>query len=264
MRTFLTIALGFLLFSCQKTAKQTTTIDNLEADTVSTIHKDKYPKDIFKVLEAHGGMQAFNQMNTLIFELANPEGAEKHSIDLKNRYSRIETDKFVIGFDGNEAWIDQDSTYFKGDPRFYHNLMFYFYAMPFVLGDDGIQYQEVTPLSFNGVAYPGYQISYEANVGDSPDDNYFIYYDPETFKMKFLGYTVTYFSKEKSTTISLIEYAEWKEEKGFLLPKTLKWRNFENDSVGEVKSERLFELIKIDNSKLDMSLFKKMNIHKDS
>ena len=257
MRTFLTIALGFLLFSCQKTAKQTTTIDNLEADTVSTIDKDKYPKDIFKVLEAHGGMQAFNQMNTLIFELTNPEGAEKHSIDLKNRYSRIETDKFVIGFDGNEVWIDQDSTYFKGDPRFYHNLMFYFYAMPFVLGDDGIQYQEVTPLSFNGVASPGYQISYEANVGDSPDDNYFIYYDPETFKMKFLGYTVTYFSKEKSTKISLIEYAEWQRENGILLPKTLKWRTFDNDSVGEVKSERVFELIKIDSSKLDTALFKK-------
>ena len=257
MRTFLTIALGFLFFSCQKTAKQTTTTDNLEAEVVQIIHTDKYPKAIAKVFQAHGGMEAFRKMHTLIFELVNPEGAEKHSIDLKNRYSRIETDKFVIGFDGEEAWIDQDSTYFQGDPRFYHNLMFYFYAMPFVLGDEGIQYQEVAPLSFNGVAYPGYQISYEANVGDSPDDNYFLYYDPETFEMKFLGYTVTYFSKEKSTKISLIEYAEWQKENGFLLPKTLKWRTFDKDSVGEVKSERIFELIKIDNSKLDTALFKK-------
>ena len=73
-----------------------------------------------------------------------------------------------------------------------------FLTMPFVLADDGINYQDVEPLVFEGKTYPGIQISYESGVGESSEDEYKVYYDPETNKMTWLGYTVTYFSKEKS------------------------------------------------------------------
>ncbi len=214
-----------------------------------------FPEEIASVFEAHGGIRAFDEKNTLVFELSHPEGNEKHTIDLKTRHARIETDKFTLGFDGDKAWIQQDSTYFKGDPRFYHNLMFYFYAMPFVLGDDGISYEKTDTLTVGDQSYPGYKISYGEGVGDSPKDNYFLYYDANSNQMKFLGYTVTFFSKETSEKISLIEYSDWNDVDGLLLPETLKWRTYQEGKVGEVKSERTFVNAKASKEKLSSDMF---------
>lgn len=251
------LALG-VLFSCKETPKEEKEV--IVEEKVEEVVPDRsgdFPKDIAAVFEAHGGIQAFDKQNTLIFELSKPEGNEKHTTDLKTRHARIETNKFALGFDGNEAWIEQDSTYFKGNPRFYHNLMFYFYAMPFVLGDDGISYEKVEDLKVEDKTYPGYKISYGDGVGDSPKDNYFIYYDAASHQMKYLGYTVTFFSKESSEKVSLIEYSDWTDVNGLLLPKTLKWRAYDDGVVGDVKSERAFVNAIASEEKLDTSLFSK-------
>ncbi len=217
-----------------------------------------FPTDITAIFKAHGGIKTFDQMNTLIFEIAKEEGNEKHTTDLKSRHARIETDKFALGFDGKEAWlVQEDSTSFKGNPRFYHNLMFYFYAMPFVLGDDGISYTKTEDLTVGDVTYPGYKITYADGVGDSSKDNYFIYYDATSFKMKYLGYTVTFFSKEISEKISLIEYAAWETVNGLVLPKTLKWMEYKDGKVGDVKSERNFVNASVSEEKKDAALYSK-------
>ena len=52
--------------------------------------------------------------------------------------------------------------------------------MPFVLGDPGIQYSKAKDLKFEGKSYTGFKISYGDNIGDSPDDNYFVYIDKKT------------------------------------------------------------------------------------
>ncbi|PKV50083.1 hypothetical protein ATE84_2132 [Aquimarina sp. MAR_2010_214] len=250
------------IISCKqevKSEKETKILEEQKEEVVPDRSGD-FPEDIAAVFKAHGGINTFDQMNSMIFEIAKPEGNEKHTIDLKTRYARVETDKFVLGFDGKEAWLEQDSTYFKGNPRFYHNLMFYFYAMPFVLGDDGISYQKVDDLEVDGISYTGYKISYGEGIGDSPKDNYFLYYDKGSGKMKFLGYTVTFFSKESSEKIRLVEYTDWNDVNGLQFPKTLKWRAYKDGVVGEVKSEMNFVNANIGKEKVSMSLFKKPNI----
>ncbi|WP_299261037.1 DUF6503 family protein [uncultured Aquimarina sp.] len=255
--TLFTVILG-VLFSCKETLKEEKEIVVEEKVEVITPNRSKdFPTDIAAVLKAHGGIKAFDEQNTLVFELSNPEGNEKHITDLKTRHARIETDKFVLGFDGEEAWIEQDSTYFKGNPRFYHNLMFYFYAMPFVLGDEGISYEKVDDLKVGDASYPGYKISYGEAIGDSPKDNYFLYYEADSYKMKYLGYTVTFFSKESSEKISLIEYTNWSDVNGLLLPETLKWRTYEDGVVGEIKSERNFVNASASTEKMNSSIFSK-------
>ncbi len=268
MKTLITLSLTTIfLISCTrqtKSEKEDTTQTTTKEEIISDRSKD-FPEDIAAVFNAHGGIQKFDQMNTLIFELVKPTGNEKHTTDLKTRYARVETNRFALGFDGNEAWLQQeDSTSFKGNPRFYHNLMFYFYAMPFVLGDDGISYQKVDDLKVGDISYPGYKITYGDGVGDSPKDNYFLYYDATSKKMKFLGYTVTFFSKESSEKISLIEYTDWNDVHGLLLPKTLKWRVYEEGKVGDVKSERNFINANISKEKPSLSLFKKPTLEKEN
>lgn len=224
----------------------------------------EYPEDIKAVLKAHGGIETFNKQNTMIFEVVKkkPLSAEKHVIDLKNRFARIETDKFTLGFDGKDAWLKQDSTYFKGDPRFYHNLMFYFYAMPFVLGDAGIIYEKVDDLKVGDSSYPGYRISYADGVGDSSKDTYFLYFDATSYQMKYLGYTVTYFTKKANNIVNLIEYSDWNVIEGLTLPKTLTWRKYNDGIVGEVKSEMHFINAVVKKDHPSPSLFKRSNLDK--
>ncbi|GAA4276355.1 DUF6503 family protein [Aquimarina mytili] len=260
----LSIVLTIVFISCKQENTSKKHVDIQEESKEQTIpdRSQDFPKDIAAIFKAHGGIKAFDEKNTLIFELSNPEGNEKHTTDLKTRHARIETDKFTLGFDGNKAWLQQDSTYFKGDPRFYHNLMFYFYAMPFVLGDDGISYEKTEALMVGDQSYPGYKISYGDGVGDSPKDNYFLYYDATSNQMKYLGYTVTFFSKETSEKISLIEYSDWNDVDGLLLPKTLKWRTYEEGEVGDVKSERTFVNAKARKERPSPDIFKQSAVKK--
>ncbi|WP_417785290.1 hypothetical protein [Tenacibaculum sp.] len=207
------IAIALVSVACKKEVKKET----IKKKEVATL---KYPKALEEVLEKHGGIEQWKKMKTLSFTLKN----EEHTTDLHSRKTVVNSPEYSLGFDGKEVWLQQqDSAAFKGNPEFYYNLYFYFYAMPFVLADDGIVYSETKPLTFEGITYPGIKISYKANVGTSPDDNYFIFYHPETKQMAWLGYTVTYFSKEPTDAYKIIRYNDWENVNGLLLPKSITW-----------------------------------------
>lgn len=216
----------------------------------------KYPEALQKVFTQHGSLEVWQQMQTLSYEIVDSAGNEKQFVDLKDRRERIESPDFITGFDGNNFWIEADTSY-KGNPVFYHNLMFYFYAMPFVLADDGINYSETDSLNFEGKNYPGIKISYGSGIGISPQDEYFIHYDPMTYEMAWLGYTVTYYSKEKSEKIKWIRYNDWKTFDGLLLPKSLTWYNSEEGILTEPRKKAEFEKVKITTSDFEDGFFAK-------
>lgn len=203
-KIFLVILALVVLISCNKSVKR----------------KNIYPSNFGKIIEKHGGLDVWRSFKTVTFTVKN----EEHTTELNSRKALVNTDKYSLGFDGENVWLkEQDSAAFKGTPEFYYNLYFYFYAMPFVLTDDGIIYSETKAIEFEGVSYPGIKISYKANVGTSPDDNYFIYYHPETYQMEWLGYTVTYFSKKPSSEFNIIRYNDWENINGLVLPKSINW-----------------------------------------
>ncbi|WP_420572565.1 DUF6503 family protein [Kordia sp.] len=236
MKKITLVVLGLLfIVACNNTEKKAETPENKKEE--SKVVTKKYPKNLQKVFDAHGGIDTWNKAQTLVYEMVKPDNTEKHITDLHSRKTRLEGKGFTIGYDGKDVWLAQkDSTAFRSNARFYHNLYFYFYAMPFVLGDDGITYEEEKSLSYDGVLYPGYKISYGENVGDSPEDNYFIYYNPETYKMEWLAYTVTYFNGKPSTKRGYIRYGDWQKINGVVLPKVLTW--FTTDEEGNVKEPR--------------------------
>ena len=117
--------------------------------------------------------------------------------------------------------------------------------MPFVLADDGITYTNVDALEFEGKSYPGIKISYGADAGASPDDEYILYYDTETNKMAWLAYTFTYGSNEKNSNWSFIRYTDWQNVDGLVLPKTLSWFKAEGFKIGEKRNDLEFADIKL-------------------
>lgn len=206
-----------------------------------------YPETLTKIFDAHGGMDSWNNFKGLYFEL----GEDKYHVNLKERSSLIEYENHKLGYDGENVWLQNlDTITYKSNPNFMYNLMFYFYAMPFVLGDQGINYSEVEPLQFEGKDYPGISISYNSGVGTSPDDEYILYYNSETYQMEWLAYTVTYFSKEKSKEFRFIKYNNWEDISGIRLPKTLQWYKYEGRIPTEKRNDRNFK-----NAKLSLDAF---------
>lgn len=230
---------GLFLSACQTEAPETTI-------EVATIDMDRYPESFQKVLAAHGGLERWKEMSSLSFERVNSAGNEVHSIDLKNRRDRIIASNFEMGFDGNQYWVQADTS-FKRDPVFYHNLMFYFYAMPFVLADEGIRYTEAEPVVLDSVSYPGIKMAFGEDVGSSPKDDYIIYYNPATYQMEWLAYTATYYSQEKSNKFGYIRYNDWGDFNEVILPNSMTWyRTNEEGQVTEPRNTVQFENIKVD------------------
>jgi len=247
-----------LALSCKENKNSNTVEDvdyrNEELDLTTSI----YPDNISKVFDAHGGLDRWKQMQTLKFTMPKENGDEITITDLKKRKSLIEMPGHTLGYNGENVWLDNkgDSKY-QGKPGFYYNLMFYFYAMPFVLADDGIIYTDVEHLNFEGKTYPGIKISYESGVGESPEDEYIVYYDSDTNQMVWLGYTVTYFTKEKSKEFHFIKYSNWQEVNGLILPETLTWYGYENNKPTEKQRDVKFSNVVLSEEKLDSGTFEK-------
>jgi hypothetical protein len=226
-RSILLVFTLFLFFSCKQAPKKKLTGPLLDASLEES--KEAYfPEKLGNVFEKHGGLVTWRAAQVLAFNLKD----ERHTTNLQTRKTHIAAPNYSLGFDGKEVWLQQkDSTSFKGNKDFYYNLYFYFYAMPFVLADDGIVYEKIPDLKFEGKSYPGFKISYQANVGTSPDDNYFVYYHPETYQMEWLGYTVTFFSKKVNNDFHLIRYNSWEFVANLRLPKQITW--YEKDENGQ-------------------------------
>jgi hypothetical protein len=257
MKKLIVLALMLSLFNCKKDVKQESVIKTVDEVVVET-PKKVYLENITKVFDAHGTLEAWNSFNSLSFTMNKPKGDELTITDLKDRRSFIETANFKLGYNGKEAWLKENEGFeYKGNKDMYYNLMFYFYAMPYVLADDGITYTNVDALEFEGKIYPGIKISYGSGVGASSDDEYILYYDDETNKMAWLGYTFTYGSNEKNNNWSFIRYSDWQTVEGLILPKTLSWYKAEGFKIGEKRNDLKFADVKLSKEKMETSQFEK-------
>ena len=247
-----------IVFTSCKDSKTPATISGVDDQHENNELLAEYPENISKIFDAHGGLDQWHDMQTLKFTMQKENGAEVTSTDLKNRKSLIEMPNHTIGFDGSDVWLHKkEGTEYQGKPKFYYNLMFYFYAMPFVLADDGIIYEDIAPLEFEGKSYPGIKISYESGVGESPEDEYILYYDSDSNYMAWLGYTVTYFTKEKGKEFHFIKYSDWQDVNGLQLPKTLTWYNYENNKPTTKQRDLEFSDVQLSKEKMDASIFEK-------
>ena len=238
--------------SCQQ-AKNKVDYSNDDLEIITSI----YPEDITKVFDAHGGIDNWNTMKTLTFTMEKPNGKEVTTTDLKSRAELIDAPTYTLGYDGTELWVNEkDGIEYTRNAKFYKGLMMYFYAMPFIVGDAGIIYEEAEPLTFDGKTYPGILISYEAGIGVSPDDQYIIYYDAETGQMEWLGYTVTFGQNEKSKDFHFIRYNNWQTVNGLVVPKSVDWYTYEDSKPVEKRNTVEFTDVVISNEVADKSMFK--------
>ena len=237
-----------ILLACQNTSTT--------ADTSKEVSKIALPKALAAGIKAHGGMDQWQKMQTWAYTIERNEKPERHLIDLKTRKVLLKQDAYTLGFDGKEVWITPDKEAFgNGSPRFYHNLYWYFHAFPFVMTDPGINYEVLPQKEMNGKMYDAVKISYNAGVGDAPDDYYIAHFDAETHQMYLLLYTVTYFQGKPGDKFNALIFDDWKEVNGLLVPNSMKGYKYADGELGEQRYTRVFSDIALGTTPADQAQF---------
>lgn len=255
MKNILIILLVVLSACAKQSSKEVpgTAADNYEKDTVS------YPELLQKALKAHGGLKQWKTFNSVKYDLTTTLGSEKKEtqlIDLKSRKVLITGSNYSVGMDGTNVWVAPNKEAFgEMPPRFYHNLVFYFFAIPFVLADPGIHYEDLGEQVVAGRTYRALKVSFESGVGDADDDLYITHFNPETYQLELLLYTVTYFSGEKHENYNALRYTHWQEVNGLLIPAVMEGHKFEADSIGELRYRAEFSNVLFSEEVPDQSIF---------
>jgi hypothetical protein len=226
--------------------------------SVSESKKELNP-DFLKVLEAHGDWQKFTDAKAMSYAMVHETNLtqESHLINLKSRKTRISTEFFEMGFDGEKTWISPSRDAYSGKSiKFYHNLYFYFYSIPFVFTDPGVTVEKVTDKSLNGQLYTTFKASFDSNVGESPDDEYFMLINPETNRVEYLLYSVTYYGNS-NPSFNALKYEDYRDNDGILFPRILTGYTYENDSTKELRYNVSFGDLLLLPDEFDASIFEK-------
>ena len=216
----------------------------------------EYPPLFKKILDAHGGLDTWTAMNTLKFTRGEGPGADKHIVDLKSRRSTNTVDgKYTLGNNGDKVWVSPHRDSFPGkSPRFMNNLFFYFVALPYVLADPGVVYEDLGQKEVNGKKYEVLKTSFKAGVGDAPGDQYILYADPETYVIDFINYSVTYFDASRAEQYSALQFV-WEDVNGLKFPSVAKSVKWEDGKLGEVRRETKYTNFSYSKDRMDLSAF---------
>ncbi|MEO6872386.1 MAG: DUF6503 family protein, partial [Chthoniobacterales bacterium] len=180
-------------------------------------------------LDAHGGLEKWRGFAGVEYDLMwkSAKGA-RHDHELFNLQTRdglITSDKYTLGRDGGKVWIKPGLDALGGTPpRFYMGTPFYFFGMPFVFADPGSKQKSLGTKSFRGHDYDVLKITFAKGTGDTPDDFYLAYVDPDSEQLKLAIYVVTYPAMRKGKALDQLEkhaivFDEWQTVDGLLVPK---------------------------------------------
>lgn len=233
-----------LLFSALSIigCKQQNSNDKIPVEPDGGIGDGATPPKVFSfsenIEEAHNKVAFMNQ-EAISFNIKLEFGGAtrldgKVSMTTNSTMVRLDkTDGTSIIYDGEGVFITPESASDEG-ARFDIFTWQYFFAMPFKLTDPGTVWEEQENRVLDSVDYETAKLTFKTNVGDSPDDWYVVYKDPETNRLKAAAYIVTFSkSKEKAEeephaivysdfkTVENVSFAtswsfhNWSKEEGF-------------------------------------------------
>ncbi|MFD2787664.1 DUF6503 family protein [Hymenobacter rubripertinctus] len=259
MKNALYLSLGLLAASCSSNPEQAATTAAAPAETAAAAPRE-LPEVLRQALEAHGGLAAWQQFGTMEYQMKSTLGTprdEKHLIDLRTRQVRIEAPGYQLGLnDANQVWVTPNKAAFgEMSPRFYHNLFFYFFSIPFVLADAGTVYEDLGTRTVAGKTYQALKVSYETGRGDSSKDEYIAHFNPQTHRLELLLYTVTFFEPGKKATYNSLLYTDWQTADGLVLPAKMEGHKFENDQIGDLRYQAEFSNVHLTRAQPAASLF---------
>lgn len=256
-KIFVSIFISVIVFSCDKKSSINADDNNQNAPKAEEMGKEKLPEAFDKSLNEHGGLDVWRSYGKLSFDKISNGERERHTVDLKNRKTRIEKDSsWTIGYDGKEVWVAPNKEAYPGrSARFYYNLHFYFFGIPFVLADPGTKHEYLGKSTVDGETYEVVRVTYEDPVGDTPEDQYVMYYDTDTYLLSFINYSVTYYDKSRATEYNALKFEDWQEVNGLKVPTGYTGYVWEDSTFGKERYSVNFENVVFEKNQPDSALF---------
>ena len=247
------LLIGFLAVSCGTNGTQQEEVAETE-DNSTPAYRADMPESMKNGIESIGGIEKWNSYNRQEYDLKSSWSEDHQLIDLKSRKVKLSSDKYTVGFDGEQVWVtpSKDSI---GNARFYSSLFFYFLNIPYVFNDNGVIYEDRGRKTLDGKEYDVVSVSFESGIGDADKDEYIAYFNPETGVMEWLLYTVTYHEGKRRDQYNALNYVDWTDVGGVQLPGRLLGYKFQGDSLGDQRYEASFENIIMSVESPDQSLF---------
>ena len=185
------------------------------------------------MIEAHGGMAAWASTPTVSWEdefrsgEGESDGASRVTVEQGRRRAYIDypgTDQ-SMAWDGERAWSRNWTS--PAPPRFMALLNYHFLNLPWLARDPGVNLSPPATARLWAVPddptlYHTVKITYDVGVGDTPDDYYVLYIDPETHRLAATEYIVTYAALLPEGVAHspphLLVYDEYETVAGLLVP----------------------------------------------
>jgi hypothetical protein len=207
-----------------------------DAESATEVVSLKGPQIVQDMIAAHGGMEAWADAPTMSFTDQWGDDGTPSTYVIEQGRRRAYMDMATgpqLAWDGEKAWsVDWE----RGTPvRFLALLNYYFINLPWLTQDPGVVLAEpgTGTLPDDPTEYVTVMMTFEPNVGDTPDDYYQLYIHPDTHLLRACDYIVTYQALmgpgETSTPEHCLVYDEMTTAGGLTVPSH--FTIYEGDAV---------------------------------
>lgn len=216
-----------ILASCNSTAKQHSYVKPIEAAHGAGSWRAQQAASMDLKVTFQGQLQLEGALTTA------PDGAT----------TRIETtDGSVIVSTGDSVYVSP-ATAANPKMRFHALTWSYFLAAPFKLEDPGSNLEELGQAQLDGRTHDLARLTFDAGIGDAPDDWYVLYRDAESGTLSAMAYIVTFGNNPDEVTENdphAIVYREFQTVDGVAIPMHWDFYNWSRElgphgePIGEV------------------------------
>ena len=248
MRFAIAILLFVALGACRETPAPSVPEKEVVVTTTPTAVNSRFPEAFEKSLAAHGGLEQFKQFKSLEYTLENWPFSQKgpltdlQRVDLKNRKVLIEGTGYRLGYNGDEVWVENPKA--LGTPaEFYYATPYYFSLVPFVFADPGTRFEDLGIAELGNQQYHSIRVTYESGTGDTPEDYYILYLDPESYTVRVMTYIVSFPAFRQGKAVSELEphvivYKDFQDVEGLKMPHEFEFYNWNEETEDLMEGAR--------------------------
>ena len=265
MKRLLLAALAMALFAASLPADAATPRNG------RAISEDEQAVQIVqRMMAAHGGFHRWSSRETCSFvHSMTAPGYEddpwvsREVIEQSTRrtYQDWPRDDARVAFDGKRVW---SLNWQRGNPpKFMVNMAYYFLNLPWITQDAGVYLEASGTGRFPNAEkdYLTVRMTFGEEIGDTPDDYYVLFVDPDTFTLKAAEYVVTFapmldlFGAPADTKFLgpfWKVYTEWTEVDGLTVPTRYDTYMADGNVMGIHEVEEWSFRAKFDESRMRM------------
>jgi len=243
MKKILIITLTILTISCNQNKKEEKIETNTKKEEVKKDYeiRPSVSNPFVSAIENAHKKNLFLKHKSVSFSIDIKFGGKQRlnaKITMLTNTTKIRIDKkdgATLVYDGQDIFISPKDADDKR-ARFDMFTWTYFFGFPYKLNDPGTKWEVQKNRTLDNISYNTAKLSFDTGIGDSPDDWYVLYADPNTNLLKASAYIVTYGSNGDTAkaesdphaiyyksfkTINNIPFATkwefygWRSEKGF-------------------------------------------------